>query len=163
MKMVLVQCSQVSHSSNLQQGLLGGDAGLCHVSCAHRPAAWLWVLIRTWRFPAGGQEGQAGAHSRAQGHGLMWALAPSPVAVAGRLGHGQNCVGCGSQTLSVWAQGRDLVGTLQEGSHGCWRCSRASATAYLPGCWLGSGAPPRLFTALSVLGCNSGSVGTFAR
>lgn len=39
----------------------------------------------------------------------------------------------------------------------------AAGPVPLPGCWLGSGAPPRVFTALSVLGCNSGSVGTFAR
>lgn len=158
MKMVLVQCSQVSRSYNFQQGVLGGEAGLCRVSCAHRPA--VWVLIRTWRFPAGGQEGQAGAHPSAEGRGLRWALAPSPVAVGGRLGHGQDCVGCGSQALSAWAQGRDQVGTLQEGSHRCWRCSRASA---LPVCQDAGWALVPPLTALSVLGCNSGSVGTFAR
>lgn len=38
MKMVLVQCSRVSCSYNLQQRLLGGGAGLCPVSCAHKPA-----------------------------------------------------------------------------------------------------------------------------
>lgn len=34
----------------------------------------------------------------------------------------------------------------------CWWCCMASATAHLPGCWVGSGALVPLLTALSMLG-----------
>lgn len=105
MKMVLVQCSQVSHSSNLQQGLLGGDAGLCHVSCAHRPAAWLWVLIRTWRFPAGGT-----SWGTLQGSGA-WTDVGTGTKPCGCCGE----AGSWSELCGLWLSSPQCLGT-REGS-----------------------------------------------
>lgn len=112
MKMVLVQCSQVSHSYNLQQHLLGNGAALCHLFCAHKPSqhcgsgCCLGTGMSSWR-----QEGQAGVEvgtgtkpcgcwgEAGSWPGLVVPLRPSVLGT--REGSGQEIAGRGLMALMV--------------------------------------------------------------
>lgn len=109
MKMVLVQCSQVSRSYNLQQHLLGSGAALCHLSCAHKPSqrgSGCCLGMSSWR-----QEGQAGVEvgtgtkpCGCWGEAGSWpglAVALRPSVLGTREGSGQDLAGRGLMALMV--------------------------------------------------------------
>lgn len=116
MKMVLVQCSQVSRSYNLQQRLLGGDAGLCHVSCAPKPAQQCGSGCSSGHGDVQ-LEGRRDRLGHAQGSGA-WTEVGTGTKACGCWGEAGSWPGLCGLWLSgprCWAQGWDPDRTLQEG------------------------------------------------